>query len=296
MLQLKSTLIEFLKCKVGDGCNTSFWYDTWTNFGQLITFIGDAGPRQLRIRKDAKVADAVRNGDWNLPAARSNNSLTLLAALTELPAPTSTSGADSFLWRNATGNFSSSFSSKETWEQLRVHSPPVPLAAVVWFCEHVPRFSFITWLAVLQRFPTRDHLRGWGMNILAACVLCSTGLESHHHMFFNCSYSSEIWCSFASRVLPIPPRSIDEAISQILLLNQPHQAMDSAILKLLLQTVVYHLWKERNSRIFSATSSPPAALRLVMDRSMRDKLLSFPGHSVDSSLFLTYFTRFWPHL
>lgn len=159
MLQLKPTITQFLKSVVNDGQSVSFWYDTWTDFGQLITFLGEAGPRQLRIRKNARVVEATRNGDWVLPAARSDNIHDFMVALTGIEAPSVTKGCDIFLWRNASGTFCPSFSSKETWEQLRIHSPLVPWAEVVWFKEHVPRFSLITWLA----FCLSDYPReiGW---------------------------------------------------------------------------------------------------------------------------------------
>lgn len=292
MLQLKPSILEFLKCEVRDGRSASFWYDTWTDYGQLITFLGEAGPRQLRIFKDAKVADASRNGQWVLPAARSDNIQSLLVALTEQPAPVDSNGCDLFLWRNASGNFCPSFSSKETWEQLRVHSPLVHWVDVVWFKEHVPRFSFFTWLALLARLPTRDRLRGWGMTIPSVCVLCSNGVESHAHLFFECSYSLDVWGYLAAKFLPNPPASLTAATTWILHHNQPHHTKVISILKLLLQAVVYHLWIERNTRIFSAVATTSNHLRLAIDRTLRNRLLSFPGRSLHStSLLHVYFSK-----
>ncbi|XP_019085551.1 PREDICTED: uncharacterized protein LOC109126452 [Camelina sativa] len=294
MLQLKSTIIELLRCEVGDGCSASFWFDSWTAFGQLITFIGASGPRLLRIRKDAKVSEAMRDGNWALPAARSDNSQALLVALTDHPPPVQSRGRDTFLWRNASGNFLPSFSSKETWEQLRVHNPLVPWSEVIWFKEHVPRYSFIAWLAMLNRLPTRDRLRRWGMNIPATCVLCSNGEEDHNHLFFECSFSSGLWTFFAEKFPPNPPATLAAASSWILHHSQPHLRRIKTILKLLFQSVVYHLWKERNARIFSATETPIAALRLTIDSLLRSRLLSLQGPILHSpSLLLVYFSNIY---
>ncbi|CAH8278322.1 unnamed protein product [Arabidopsis lyrata] len=169
MLQLKTTIKDFLKCEVGAGKSASFWYDTWTDFGQM-----GQGICELEIRKDARVFDASRNGQWVLPAARSDNCQTFLVALTDVGAPEHCKGCDTFLWRNCSGTYNPSFSSKETWEQIRARSALVPWAEVVWFKEHVPRFSLITWLAMLSRLPIRDRLSRWGLNIPTSCVLCST--------------------------------------------------------------------------------------------------------------------------
>ncbi|KAG7550876.1 Reverse transcriptase zinc-binding domain [Arabidopsis thaliana x Arabidopsis arenosa] len=215
-----------------------------------------------------------------------------MIALTDLGAPDIDKGRDSFLWRNASGVFCPTFSSKETWEQLRTHSPQVPWADVVWFKEHVPRFSFITWLAILARLPTRDRLRRWGMNIPATCVLCSTRDESHEHLFFQCSFSSEIWVFLAAKFLPNPPDSLAAASSWILHHSLPMNAKVITILKLLLQSVVYHTWKERNLRIFTAVESTTSVTRLAVDRTMRNRLLSFPGSALNSpSLLQIYFSR-----
>ena len=42
---------------------------------------------------------------------------------------------------------------------------------------------FHAWLALLRRLRTRDRLRRWGLNVPAECVLCSSGIETHHHLY-----------------------------------------------------------------------------------------------------------------
>ncbi|XP_019085128.1 PREDICTED: uncharacterized protein LOC109126280 [Camelina sativa] len=293
MLQLKPTVIEFLKCEVGDGRTASFGFDNWTEFGQLIKFVGAAGPRTLRVREDARVLEATRNGNWALPAARSDNGQTLLVALTATPVPDVTKGPDSYQWRNSTGVFTSSFSSKETWDQVRICSPPVSWSTVVWFKAHIPRFSFVAWLVFLARLPTRDRLRSWGMTVSSDCVLCSGGTESHEHLFFQCPFSSEVWSFFASKFLPQPPDNLHAVADWIFHHQQPHHASMVILLKLLLQSTIYLIWKERNSKIFSSSYSSPASLQVSVNRTLRDRLLSLPALRLSSpSLLLIYFSLF----
>ena len=71
LIETKSMLVDFLKCKMGNGQDAMFWFDSWNDLGPLIDLIGATGPRQLRIRLSASVADATSNGEWNLPSARS---------------------------------------------------------------------------------------------------------------------------------------------------------------------------------------------------------------------------------
>lgn len=289
MIHHKPLLRDFLRCEIGNGQNASFWFDHWSDLGPLIEPLGVNGPRQLRVRKDATVLEAVRDGEWLMPAARSEIQQTFMTKLTAIPPPTASRGPDTYLWRRLSGTFAHFFSSKETWEQLRSPSALVPWCKVVWFKEAVPRFSFITWLAMRGRLPTKDRLRGWGLNVTADCVLCSAGLETHDHLFFNCAFSATLWGAFASRIWPSPPMGLHSISSWILQgRSQPH-SQASVIIKLIMQVTCYLIWRERNARIFTNTSTTASALQAAVDRSLRDRLLSFPGSSSHSPSLLAFY-------
>lgn len=177
MLQQKDQLQNFLRCSIGNGNKALFWYGYWTDLGPLYLMFGSSGPRALRISLHANVSQAVRNGNWILPPARSEYLLTLQIVLSTLPVPIDTNSEDAYCWRNRSGGFSSSFSSKVTWERIRVSAPPVQWHSVVWLKEEVPRCSFISWTAFLGRLPTRDRLISWGLNVPPGCVLCSVDDE-----------------------------------------------------------------------------------------------------------------------
>ena len=52
------------------------------------------------------------------------------------------------------------------------------------------------------------------------------------------------------------------------------------IIKLLFQSIIYHIWKERNMRIFQSHVTPAPTVRAAMDRQIRDRLLSIkPFHA-----------------
>ncbi|XP_013624706.1 uncharacterized protein LOC106359192 [Brassica napus] len=175
-----------------NGISSSFWYHTWALLGPLISVLEEHGPRMLRIRKDATVSEAVRDGNWVLPSARSPE-------------------------------------------------------AVVWFREHIPRNAFITWLVLLRRLPTRDRLRRWGLNVPASCVLCSTGVETHHHLFFECEFSSTLWKHFAQGIIPAVPSDIHSAAALISLNRLGPKA--SAVIKLILQYAIYLIWRLEGTQL-----------------------------------------------
>lgn len=199
MLQLRDSLSDYLRCGIGDGRTASFWFDYWTDIGPLFSLFGSTDPRQLRIPLNASVADAVQNGHWYLPPARSDFAETLQIILSTLTPPTDNNGKDIFLWRRGpTGGFTNKFSSKITWELLSVPSPEVTWHSTVWFKEEVPRCTFITWLAMLERLPTRDRLIPWGLTVPNCCVLCNGGVESHSHLFFECRLLLVCGCIFVA--------------------------------------------------------------------------------------------------
>ncbi|CAL9235577.1 unnamed protein product [Arabidopsis halleri] len=288
MIRLKHVVINFLRCQVRNGLHASFWFDHWNAHGPLISYIGVNGPRYLRVRREALVVEAARNGGWWLPGARSEAQQQLMITLTTITPPIISNGHDIYLWRRLSGTFAEFFSSKETWEQLRTHSPLVPWNKVVWFKEAVPRFSFITWLAMKGRLPTKDRLRSWGLTLPAACVLCSNGIENHDHLFFNCPFSATVWQTFASKIMPNPPATL-AAISSWILQAQAPAPHAITTIKLLLQSACYVIWRERNSRIFSNNPASSTVVQASLDRSIRDRFLSFLGPSSRSGSLLSFY-------
>ncbi|KAL2932526.1 LINE-1 retrotransposable element ORF2 protein [Bienertia sinuspersici] len=62
----------------------------------------------------------------------------------------------------------------------------------VWSRYNVPKHRFCMWLAIQNRLPTMDRLSRWVPGGNVQCLLCSTQAEDRDHLFFKCSYSSDI--------------------------------------------------------------------------------------------------------
>lgn len=294
MISMKLTVEYFLRCAIGDGRSASFWFDWWTDMGPLMSAIGPTGPRDLRLPISSRVSEATNDdGNWQLPPARSYAVETLQIVLSTMPPPSPSRGKDYYLWRSGYSSYDKKFSTKKTWEQIRVAAEPVPWVNLVWFKEEIPRCSFITWLSVLQRLPTRDRLSSWGMNIPTQCMLCTLEEETHDHLFFRCSYASSVWSHFCvGRLLSSPPGSILECAAVL----RDHQFRSSPragpVLKLILQVAIYCLWRERNARIFTHVSSPASVLFSKIDRMVRDRLLSIPSPSPSQASLLQLYLSF----
>lgn len=144
-----------------------------------------------------------------------------------------------------------------------------------------------TWLILLRRLPTRDRLRRWGLNVPPECVLCSTGTETHHHLFFECDYFSSIWLHFAQAILPDTPSDIHSAAA--LISRERLGPKASPVIKLILQSLSYLIWRERNARIFTAVSTPAVGIRQALDGLVRDRLISFPSTDLSPSMLQFFF-------
>lgn len=108
----------------------------------------------------------------------------------------STSEYDLYRWRNSLIAPPGDFSSSKTWFSLHPHSPNVSWFGSVWFKQRIPKHAFMLWITMRDRLTIRDRLRSWGLDIPAACLLCPSANELRDHLFFNCSFSNEVWTSF----------------------------------------------------------------------------------------------------
>ncbi|GKA64872.1 RNA-directed DNA polymerase, eukaryota, reverse transcriptase zinc-binding domain protein [Tanacetum coccineum] len=57
----------------------------------------------------------------------------------------------------------------------------------------IPKHSFILWLAIQGRLTTLDKLSIWGNQAVNRCCLCLNAAEDLNHLFFQCSFSKEVW-------------------------------------------------------------------------------------------------------
>lgn len=137
---------------------------------------------------------------------------------------------DRLVWLpNAPGMFSSSFA----WNVVRATNPLVPRSNLVWF----PR-----------------HVHTWEIVSSTVCVVCSSGEESHRHLFFECPYSKGLWTKLLGQCGVVrTPKGLDEEVAWAVS-NSKSTSLSIFIFKLGLAAAIYHLWCERNGRIFKGSS------------------------------------------
>ncbi|XP_010527341.1 PREDICTED: uncharacterized protein LOC104804698 [Tarenaya hassleriana] len=210
LLSLKETVCKFLKVKLGNRRNTSFWYDQWAGIGQLITLAGDEGPRLLGIPKNATVAEAAPTGMWTFTGARTEVIQELQIALTAIGPPLESVGADTVMWKHDNDKYELCFSSSKTWKQIRISGAKPNWLDNVWLPVTTPRISLLHWQVMQGRLPTKDRLLRWGINVDANCYLCGMSDETHAHLFYDCPYSLALWKYYAECCWASPPSDLSQ--------------------------------------------------------------------------------------
>ena len=238
MLKLRDVAYEFFRVDIKDGKSSHFWFDNWLGQGRLIDVIGPTGTTYLGIRMHAKVSEAVRPEGWSIRGRRSRRFLELHASILERETSRPEKGRDTVLWKHGNDDYQDHFSTKSMWEQIRSKRTVVEWSRVVWFTQGVPRFVFITWLAMKNRLSTCDRMRQWGM--VERCEFCGERDETRDHLFFACLYTYTVWESLAQRLVG---RSINPDWHWTVQRIQRMRPLETytILAKLLLQTTIYHV-------------------------------------------------------
>ncbi|GJR79997.1 hypothetical protein Tco_0150782 [Tanacetum coccineum] len=172
------------------------------------------------------------------------------------------------------------FSVACVWDTIRSRADMVYWYNVVWFSHCIPRHAIHMWLVIQQKLKTQDRLRQWdvGPSIdlnLLKCPLCDLVPDSHDHLFFECSFSSQVWSKV--RVLcgmdAIPPH-LSDVVAFIVPLSKGKTVV-SIISRIVVAATSYYIWLERNGRLFKKKTSTPGQIVDVIFSTVRLKLVTF---------------------
>nr|GEW13022.1 hypothetical protein [Tanacetum cinerariifolium] len=131
--------------------------------------------------------------------------------------------------------------------------------------------SYAGRLQLLMRrcLKTQDMLRQWelgsgtDLNNLS-CALCSSQADSHEHLFYECSFSSKVWCSIRHLAAM---DNVSPNLQDIVSVLQPiatKRTTISIIGRLLFAASSYFLWIERNNRLFKGMKRSPEDVRDII--------------------------------
>ncbi|CAG7889626.1 unnamed protein product, partial [Brassica rapa] len=158
LLKLSSEIFSCVKLRVQNGQSCLFWSDNWSPYGSLRSYLLDGSASTLGIPDHATLATLHINNNWMLPPARSERLVNIHALLTTINL---NEIEDYYEWE-VDGKVSDTYSMGKIYEKICLAGASVPWCESVWNKAGIPRHSFLTWLFVLNRCPTRDRIRGWG--------------------------------------------------------------------------------------------------------------------------------------
>lgn len=145
----------------------------------------------------------------------------------------------------------------------------------VWFTQGVPRFSYITWLAVKDRLATDSRMRTWGQ--IQGCVFYGEPEESRDHLYFACPYTFTLWLEVTGTLLS-NGASLDRNTTLQYLTARSHDYLSSILVRLLIQVSVYYIWIERNERRHNQRTRAVGQLTRIIDKVVRNRNTSTRYH------------------
>lgn len=150
------------------------------------------------------------------------------------------------LWKNKGETYKENFSSKDTWELMRIHN-----AEFDWYNGFdfviTPKYSFTAWVAIKNRLPTGDRMLRWNAGSAITCTLFPEPNETRNHLFYKCIYSEEIWKNLTHKLLdPQFTSEWDEIIG--CLTYQNRGKVQRSLLQYVFQATLFAIWSDRNRR------------------------------------------------
>ncbi|XP_028090262.1 uncharacterized protein LOC114290524 [Camellia sinensis] len=251
ILSLRPVIYPLIHHKIGNGRDTFLWYDNWHPLGSLWDKYADRILYDSGLNSDAKVSQVIEGNSWKWPFPTSWELRDLISHPNNWN-PNSLD-MDKVVWYH---NPDGDFTIKSVWDLWRNKESIVPWYKLVWGAYTIPKVSFIVWLAIHGRLNTSDRLHLFGISPSTTCPFCLDPNESHAHIFFGCTFTYSIWLTMQGKCnihwIDIPwPDIVAHA-------NQEGQgkSLKAIITRLSFLCTVYHVWIERNNRIFNKECKP----------------------------------------
>ncbi|QHO54604.1 Putative ribonuclease H protein [Arachis hypogaea] len=257
---LRDKLITGLAMEVGDGRRTRFWEDGWLHCGSLK----DRFPRLFSVSNqcgsvigDCGFWDGLK-WIWNFQWRRElfQWELDLLSQLHEVlrPVRLANNREDRVVWKyDRLGIFSTnSFVQVLQEGMLSEDVTSYSFTKTIWKGLVPPRVELFVWFVLVGRVNTKERLSRIG--IISQddknCVLCNKDVEQVHHLFLGCEFAWQVWSAWISvfgRYWTVPELVKDHFLSWT---DEPRRQDDRKQRLRSFCAIVWHIWMERNRRIF----------------------------------------------
>lgn len=205
------------------------------------------------------MAAALSDDTWIRDLAHGNTTafiteVVALARLIRSLQPIITQGAtDLIKWNlEASGNYSASSAYKAQFQGCCSSN----FRELIWQAWGSGKLKFFSWLLHLNRLWCNDRLQRRGWENPYFCQLCLRSLESSEHLFWQCPFSTQVWCSLASwtgceailRGLEPQLHSSTDRITRVVEDTTPASRKG---IKSIILLATWEIWLERNRCTFN---------------------------------------------
>ena len=137
--------------------------------------------------------------------------------------------------------------------------PVVNWHYTIWFPQAIRRHAFIVWMVIQDRLVTQDKLLKWGLINSMSCVFYLASVKDRNHLFFGCQFTAGIWL----RIIRLcgnfnMPRNWENEFLWVI--STKGKSFYSITTRIAWGATIYHLWRQRNSRIHENIFSPTDAI------------------------------------
>ena len=109
--------------------------------------------------------------------------------------------------------------------------------------------------------------------MIQGCELCGERDETRDHLYFACPYSYMLWEAPARKIVGSGVNPYWQWTLQRLQ-AMGTKGVDSCVVRLFFQTLIYHIWRERNARRHQQRRHSIEQMRRLIDKAMRNKIYS----------------------
>ncbi|GJT60555.1 RNA-directed DNA polymerase, eukaryota [Tanacetum coccineum] len=253
-------IFDYIRIKIGNGDNTSFWKDKWHNEGVLK----DVFPRLYALERHQNVTIHTKLIDYSLVNffrrnPRSGVEEFQLDNLSRLVSTiTLSSAVDRYVWSLEN---SGEFSVKSIRQVIDANCFPVIHSATRWVKSVPLKVNIMAWKIKMDGLPTRMNISRRGIEIDSiVCPICNSGAESSCHIFFQCNLVRQLARKISSwwNVDYVDVSSYEEWYTWLVSLRL--QANLKAVFEGIFYCLWWSVWMFRNKILFEKDTPSQARI------------------------------------
>ncbi|XP_074318442.1 uncharacterized protein LOC141655253 [Silene latifolia] len=252
--------------------------NTFDNYRGLITKIKprlNIGQPSPSLMLEKFTYNLIHNTIWdnNSKPYHSESFRSILAVKEEILGRTGTIHAASVLLNSWVQN--GKFHIKAAYDWFRTPATALPWAPALNSQFLIPSHRLITTLALQEKLATVDKIAARGFSIANRFILCKEAQETHSHIFLQCSFSRHLWTGILTW-LGLPHRAFDLTKELLWCIEKKHirHWKNGWFISLYRsRAVYYHIWAERNARIFLGAEKTATQLLYIIRNNVSSRIL-----------------------